>query len=194
LGIAINHSRELGGDRPGYCTNPHHLGLPNTTYRATNTHKTNIPTDLLILEVYNMVQPFFLLGPRYSGLGLALLALSLLLVQHAQAVRHSTLGYGVGAGTYVQLAHWVPYMQTTWVVDASGKGNFTSLDAISSTKVKPGDIVYMRGTGCSLDLDSVQCYFNFNLYSTQGRSPRCRPCRTSMYVHVVSPGGTTKAI
>jgi hypothetical protein len=40
----------------------------------------------------------------------------------------------------------VVHLQTTWVVDESGKGNFTSLDAIYSYKVKPGDIVYMRGT------------------------------------------------
>jgi hypothetical protein len=36
--------------------------------------------------------------------------------------------------------------QTTWVVDESGKGNFTSLDGLYSWKVRPGDIVYMRGT------------------------------------------------
>ena len=47
-------------------------------------------------------------------------------------------------------AHWaVISLQTTWVVDASGTGNFTSLDAIYSSKVKPGDIVYMRGTSCN---------------------------------------------
>jgi phosphoribosyl 1,2-cyclic phosphodiesterase len=37
------------------------------------------------------------------------------------------------------------------VVDASGKGNFTSLDALNSTTVKPGDVVYMRGMSCTGD-------------------------------------------
>jgi hypothetical protein len=32
------------------------------------------------------------------------------------------------------------------VVDESGKGNFTSLSGVTSAKVKPGDILLMRGT------------------------------------------------
>ncbi|ELR22810.1 uncharacterized protein ACA1_150000 [Acanthamoeba castellanii str. Neff] len=34
----------------------------------------------------------------------------------------------------------------TWVVDEGGKGNFTSLSGVTSAKVKPGDILRMRGT------------------------------------------------
>ncbi len=47
--------------------------------------------------------------------------------------------------------------QTTWVVDASGKGNFTSLDALNSTTVKPGDVVYMRGTALAILARIVNC-------------------------------------
>jgi hypothetical protein len=38
------------------------------------------------------------------------------------------------------------YVQTIWVVDPSGSGNFTSLDAVTQSKVKPGDTLYLRGT------------------------------------------------
>jgi hypothetical protein len=86
-------------------------------------------------------------GLRYSGLGLALLALCLLLVQHAQAVNTGIRGFVLVQCS--SLGFTVISLQTTWVVDASGTGNFTSLDAIYSSKVKPGDIVYMRGTGCN---------------------------------------------
>jgi hypothetical protein len=41
------------------------------------------------------------------------------------------------------------------VVDESGKGNFTSLNAVYSSKVKPGDILYMRGTAAAALIASL---------------------------------------